>query len=114
LLSTDETAPDTVGPARRIIRGAVRYSRDCAALAVAPDECCLVTDHRLLPLSWTRDAHYQAVLLLAAGPWSTACWPRATIPDQLTGHRRSVIRIAGARSSGHGSRPPATGADKTR
>jgi hypothetical protein len=27
--------------------------------------CCIVTDHRLLPLSWTRDAYYQAALLLS-------------------------------------------------
>jgi uncharacterized protein len=27
---------------------------------------CIVTDHRILPLSWTRDAYYQALLLLRA------------------------------------------------
>ena len=37
----------------------------CTALEVAEDECCILTDHRLLPLSWTRDAYYQAALLLA-------------------------------------------------
>lgn len=54
-------------PSERIIGGAVRYSRDCAALSVGPDQCCLITDHRLLPLSWTRDAYYQALLLIVAG-----------------------------------------------
>jgi hypothetical protein len=42
------------------------YVLGCTALAVAPGERCLVTDHRLLQLSWTRDAYYQALLLLAA------------------------------------------------
>jgi hypothetical protein len=42
------------------------YVLGCTALAVAPGERCLVTDHRLLQLSWTRDAYYQAALLLAA------------------------------------------------
>jgi hypothetical protein len=34
---------------------------------IGTDEVCLITDHRILPLSWTRDAYYQAALLLAAG-----------------------------------------------
>ena len=44
---------------------AVRYTLGCTALEVADGECCIITDHRLLPLSWTRDAYYQAALLLA-------------------------------------------------
>lgn len=44
---------------------AVRYTMGCTALEVAEDCCCILTDHRLLPLSWTRDAYYQAALLLA-------------------------------------------------
>lgn len=48
----------------RIADGAGRYVRGCTALAVGDDQCCLLTDHRLLPLSWTRDAYYQAALLL--------------------------------------------------
>ena len=51
----------------RIADGALRYVAGCARLCVAPGEACLLTDHRLLPLSWTRDAYYQALLLLAAG-----------------------------------------------
>ncbi|MGH3383724.1 MAG: glycoside hydrolase family 125 protein [Nocardioidaceae bacterium] len=45
--------------------GAERYTLGCTALEVADGRCCIVTDHRLLPLSWTRDAYYQAALLLA-------------------------------------------------
>lgn len=48
-----------------ITAGALRYILGCTALTVANGLCCIVTDHRLLPLSWTRDAYYQAALLLA-------------------------------------------------
>ena len=51
----------------RIADGALRYVTGCARLRVAPGEACLLTDHRLLPLSWTRDGYYEALLLLAAG-----------------------------------------------
>jgi hypothetical protein len=49
-----------------LVDGVLGYVLGCTALAVAPGERCLVTDHRLLQLSWTRDAYYQASLLLAA------------------------------------------------
>jgi uncharacterized protein len=50
----------------RLIEGTLRYVLGCTALTVAPGERCILADHRLLPLSWTRDAYYQALLLLAA------------------------------------------------
>jgi uncharacterized protein len=50
----------------RLVDGVLGYVLGCTALAVVPGERCLVTDHRLLQLSWTRDAYYQALLLLAA------------------------------------------------
>jgi uncharacterized protein len=49
-----------------LVDGALGYVLGCTALAVGPGERCILTDHRLLPLSWTRDAYYQARLLLAA------------------------------------------------
>jgi uncharacterized protein len=49
-----------------LVDGVLRYVLGCTALAVAPGERCILTDHRLLQLSWTRDAYYQALLLLAA------------------------------------------------
>lgn len=56
-------------PADRLTRGALSYIRGCTALRVAPSERAILTDHRLLPLSWTRDAYWQALALLAAdGP----------------------------------------------
>ncbi|HET6381653.1 MAG TPA: glycoside hydrolase family 125 protein [candidate division Zixibacteria bacterium] len=51
----------------RLTARALAYVRGCTALQVGPDERVILTDHRLLPLSWTRDAYYQALLLLAAG-----------------------------------------------
>lgn len=45
---------------------ALAYIRGCTALAVAADERAILTDHRILPLSWTRDAYWQALALLAA------------------------------------------------
>lgn len=45
----------------------LQYVRGCTALEVSPGEVCLLTDHRVLPLSWTRDSYYQAALLLAEG-----------------------------------------------
>jgi hypothetical protein len=49
-----------------LVDGVLGYVLGCTALVVAPGQRCLVTDHRLLQLSWTRDAYYQARLLLAA------------------------------------------------
>src|SRR5690606_35076797 len=49
-----------------ITRGAVAYVLDCTALAVGDGQRVLLADHRQLPLSWTRDAYYQALLLLVA------------------------------------------------
>ena len=44
---------------------AATYTRACTALLVAGAERCILADHRTLPLSWTRDAYWQARLLLA-------------------------------------------------
>lgn len=47
-----------------IVNGIADYVRGCCALRVSPSESVIITDHRLLPLSWTRDAYYMALLLL--------------------------------------------------
>ncbi|HUG48491.1 MAG TPA: glycoside hydrolase family 125 protein [Candidatus Limnocylindria bacterium] len=52
---------------RRIGDRALAYVTQCTALQVAPGRLAILTDHRLLPLSWTRDAYFQALLLLRAG-----------------------------------------------
>lgn len=55
-----------IPPAMRpIVARALAYVRGCTALATSPDERVILTDHRLLPLSWTRDAYFQALLLVA-------------------------------------------------
>ncbi len=51
----------------RLGERAREYVLACTAVPVSADEVCLITDHRILPLSWTRDAYFQAGLLLAAG-----------------------------------------------
>jgi len=66
--SRPETGPDAeTSGIGRIAAGALAYVRSCTALALGPDERPFLTDHRLLPLSWTRDAYYQALLLLGTG-----------------------------------------------
>jgi hypothetical protein len=51
----------------RGVERAREYVLACTAVPVAEGEVCLLTDHRMLPLSWTRDAYFQAALLLATG-----------------------------------------------
>jgi hypothetical protein len=63
-MGTAPGEPPPAGPAG-IELAAVRYTMGCTALEVSAGQCCILTDHRLLPLSWTRDAYYQAALLLA-------------------------------------------------
>ncbi|HSM32817.1 MAG TPA: glycoside hydrolase family 125 protein [Anaerolineae bacterium] len=69
----DELRPLLV-PARlvktlgRMNKHAASYTRGCTALLVGGAERVILTDHRILPLSWTRDAYWQARLLLAT--WS--------------------------------------------
>lgn len=67
LLSPGSDAPPDggVGTGDRLTDRALAYVRGCTALRVAPDERTIVTDHRMLPLSWTRDAYWQALALLA-------------------------------------------------
>jgi hypothetical protein len=66
----DELRPLRV-PARlvktigRMDRRAAGYTRGCTALALDDAQRCILADHRILPLSWTRDAYWQARLLLA-------------------------------------------------
>jgi hypothetical protein len=54
-----------VKPLGRMNQRAASYVRGCTALQVSGSERCIVADHRILPLSWTRDAYWQARLLLS-------------------------------------------------
>jgi uncharacterized protein len=66
-LSTRLHIPARLRPTlSNLIDGVLCYVLGCTALTVASGERCIVTDHRLLQLSWARDAYYQALLLLAA------------------------------------------------
>jgi hypothetical protein len=53
--------------AARTGQAAQAYALGCCALDVAKDQTCVVTDHRLLPLSWTRDAYFVVLPLLLHG-----------------------------------------------
>jgi len=64
----------------RLVERTRAYILDCTAVRVGIDEVCLVTDHRILPLSWTRDAYWQAAMLLAHRPDGAAV---ATVADHL-------------------------------
>jgi hypothetical protein len=76
-------------PLERLAERTRAYVLDCTAVRVAPDEVCLLTDHRILPLSWTRDAYWQATLLLAHGDADTVgdhlrwLWGRCERPGGL-------------------------------
>jgi len=74
----------------RLVSRALTYVRGCTALALGSGERAILTDHRLLPLSWTRDAYYQALLLIANGSPSDLAlvgdhlrwlWRRCERPD---------------------------------
>jgi hypothetical protein len=54
-----------VRPLGRMNQRAASYVRSCTALQAGPGERVMLADHRILPLSWTRDAYWQARLLLA-------------------------------------------------
>jgi uncharacterized protein len=49
--------PGIPAAARPLAHRAQSYILDCCALPVG-DATCLLTDHQILPLSWTRDAYY--------------------------------------------------------
>jgi hypothetical protein len=53
-----------VKPLGRMNQRAATYVRGCTALALSGVERTILTDHRILPLSWTRDGYWQARLLL--------------------------------------------------
>jgi len=71
LVTDGEDAPSVVSVQSpsglgALVDRALAYIRGCTALEVAPGERTMLTDHRILPLSWTRDAYWQALALLAA------------------------------------------------
>ncbi|HEY7206748.1 MAG TPA: glycoside hydrolase family 125 protein [Gaiellaceae bacterium] len=76
----------------RIVSGSLAYVRGCTTLRISPDEVCILTDHRILQLSWTRDGYYQALLLLRTGAGDDAAlvadhlrwlWGRCRRPERL-------------------------------
>lgn len=81
---------DSMPYADQLVDRSLAYIRGSTALRVADDERVILTDHRILPLSWTRDAYWQALALLAAdGPGDRSrvadhlrwLWRRCDRPD---------------------------------
>ncbi|WP_029214472.1 glycoside hydrolase family 125 protein [Kallotenue papyrolyticum] len=54
-------------PLRPLLQRAVAYPATCCAVPVGAG-LCLLTDHMILPLSWTRDAFYVLQALVRAAP----------------------------------------------
>jgi uncharacterized protein len=68
--------PEGLGPLEPVVRRGLAYVLGCCSVPVG-DAICLVTDHRILPLSWTRDAYFAA--------WALLAWHRAGGPGEATG-----------------------------
>jgi uncharacterized protein len=78
-------APGTAWYARR----AVTYILSCCAAPVSSggeETTCLITDHQLLPLGWTRDAYYQVQALIRVRRHS------AGRPAHLAGELDALLR----------------------
>ncbi len=58
--------PPDGGPLDPLARHGLGYLVSCCAVPVG-DAVCLVTDHRILPLAWTRDGYFMARALLHWG-----------------------------------------------
>jgi hypothetical protein len=67
--------PEGLGPLEPVVRRGLAYVLGCCSVPVG-DAICLVTDHRILPLSWTRDAYFAA--------WALLAWHRAGGPREAT------------------------------
>ena len=67
--------PSLEGPLAPLARRGIAYALGCCAVPVR-DTICLVTDHRILPLAWTRDAYFMASALLA---WARAGGPAEAV-----------------------------------
>ncbi|MBA2317495.1 MAG: glycoside hydrolase family 125 protein [Euzebyales bacterium] len=72
-------------PARDLVRRGVAYLLGCC-LVPAGEATCVLTDHRILPLSWTRDAYWCVRALLAS--------PDAGVLDLAAAHVRWLFETA--------------------
>lgn len=73
----------------RLARRGVGYVLACCAVPVG-EAVCLVTDHRILPLAWTRDGYFMARALLA---WAASGGPREAV-DVVRRHLDWLFRVA--------------------
>lgn len=80
LLSVTEELAEALD---RTTLASIEYIRGCTALITGPGERTILTDHRLLPLSWTRDAYWQARLLMAASEVGVGADGISIVEDHL-------------------------------
>jgi uncharacterized protein len=78
--SLDRRIPPRVS---QLIHRARTYPLDCCAVPVG-ESLCLLTDHMILPLSWTRDAYYVLQALRIDDSW----------PDLLRRHLLWLFEVA--------------------
>jgi uncharacterized protein len=81
--------PSRPEPLAPLARRGIAYVLGCCAIPVR-DTTCLVADHRILPLAWTRDAYYVANALLA---WTRAGGP-AEAAQLVRGHLDWLFHVA--------------------
>jgi hypothetical protein len=73
-----------------IARRGLAYAMACCVVPLADGSTCLITDHRLLPLAWTRDGYFIARALL---DWGVACDFHEPI-DVVRRHLRWLFEVA--------------------
>ena len=82
------------GPLALLARRGLAYALGCCVVPVAGGTC-LVTDHRLLPLAWTRDGYFVARSFL---DWAVAC--RLTEPFELVRSHLEWLFVVAERPQG--------------
>lgn len=84
-----EDWPEVNGPLATLAQRGLAYIVGCCAVPVG-DTVCLITDHRLLPLAWTRDGYFMARALL---DWGVAA-SRRPGPDVVRRHLAWLFEVA--------------------
>ncbi len=77
-----------------LVRQALSYIMACCALPVSSRATCLLTDHQLLPLAWTRDTYYQVQALLALRRLTDDAELRQRIDSLTSGHLNWLFELA--------------------
>jgi hypothetical protein len=82
--------PHGGGPLESIARRGLAYASGCCVIPLPDGSTCLITDHRLLPLAWTRDGYFVARAFI---DWATAT-ARSGPLDAVRRHLRWLFEVA--------------------